>query len=320
MRFQLAILVVVAVFLAACHGSSGDRQPEYIACVEHCTAQTDISQLPLYLRLLQWTVRQDCSYHCMQQITQRAMVEGSHIHQYHGKWPFKRVFGIQEPASVIFSVLNGWMHLRYFKKIRQQVSSAYFLKKFYLGIAVVGINAWLWSTVFHTRDTPITEKLDYFSAGLYILFGFCVAILRIYYVRGWKAWMLCGACSLAYIAHVAYLSSLYRFDYGYNMLACIIVGSLQTGSWLFWSILQYTPWGRPERRSFAWMAGVSVILVSCAMALEVFDFPPYKEVLDAHSLWHAATIPLAPFFYRFLLRDTELETTYRFAKDKRSSQ
>lgn len=27
------------------------------------------------------------------------------------QWPFVRVFGIQEPASVIFSVLNGLCHL-----------------------------------------------------------------------------------------------------------------------------------------------------------------------------------------------------------------
>ncbi|KAI8075449.1 Per1-like-domain-containing protein [Gilbertella persicaria] len=298
----------------------GDRQPEYIACVEHCTATTAITQLPLYLRLLRWTPRQDCSYHCMQKITYRAMAEGSHIHQYHGKWPFQRVFGIQEPASVIFSILNGWMHLRYFKRIKQQVSDAYFLKPFYLGIAVVGMNAWLWSTVFHTRDTSITEKLDYFSAGLYILVGFCVANLRIFYLRQTKAWVLSGVCLMAYLAHITYLSSLDRFDYGYNMLACIIVGSLQTHLWLFWSVAQYTPWGKRERRPFAWMAGVSVILVSCAMALEVFDFPPYQQVLDAHSLWHAATIPLAPLFYRFLLRDTELETSVsKFAKEKRSS-
>jgi hypothetical protein len=66
------------------------------------------------------------------------------------------------------------------------------------------------------------------------------------------------------------------------------------------------------------MAGVSVVLVSCAMCLEVFDFPPYKGILDAHSLWHAATIPLAPLFYQFLLRDIELETsTDKLSKAKK---
>lgn len=33
-------------------------------------------------------------------------------YNYFPQWPFVRVFGIQEPASVIFSVLNGLCHLR----------------------------------------------------------------------------------------------------------------------------------------------------------------------------------------------------------------
>jgi hypothetical protein len=256
----------------------------------------------------------------MQKITQYAITNQRYIHQYHGKWPFQRVFGIQEPASVVFSVLNGIMHLRYYKKIQQQVNDAYFLKKFYLVTAFTGMNAWLWSSVFHTRDTPITEKLDYFSAGLYIFYGLCVAVVRIFYLRRWSAWIWTSICALLYLAHVTYLSSLERFDYGYNMTACIVVGTLQTSLWLVWSIVQYTKWGNIERRSFAWMAGASVVLVTCAMCLEVFDFPPIQEIIDAHSLWHAATIPLAPLFYRFLLRDTEFESSVsRLAKDKRSS-
>lgn len=317
-RIILALLLITGFTL--CLGSSGDRQPEYINCVEQCTATTDISQLPIHLRLLRWTVKQDCGYHCMQKITQYAITNQRYIHQYHGKWPFQRVFGIQEPASVVFSVLNGIMHLRYYKKIQQQVNDAYFLKKFYLVTAFTGMNAWLWSSVFHTRDTPITEKLDYFSAGLYIFYGLCVAVVRIFYLRRWSAWIWTSICALLYLAHVTYLSSLERFDYGYNMTACIVVGTLQTSLWLVWSIVQYTKWGNIERRSFAWMAGASVVLVTCAMCLEVFDFPPIQEIIDAHSLWHAATIPLAPLFYRFLLRDTEFESSVsRLAKDKRSS-
>lgn len=315
----LGVLVIFTV-ITVCYGSSGDRKPEYIACVEACASQTDITQLPFYLRLLQWTVKQDCGYHCMHNITKEAIENNRSIHQYHGKWPFQRFYGIQEPASVIFSILNGLMHLRYFRRLKEQVPDSYFLKKFYIMIPIVGMNAWIWSTVFHIRDTRLTEKLDYFSAGLYILYGLCVAVLRVFYLRGGWAFVWTGLCTLLYLGHISYLSSLKRFDYGYNMTACIIIGSLQTSLWLMWSIKQYTRWGNPERKPFAWMVGVSVVLVTVAMCLEVFDFPPIKQILDAHSLWHAATIPLAPLFYKFLLHDTTLETlVHKSAKDKRSS-
>ncbi|KAG2199374.1 hypothetical protein INT47_001556 [Mucor saturninus] len=319
-KHRVIIFAIVLLTLVSCsYGSSGDRQPEYQQCVAQCVSQTEYHQLPLYLRLLRWTVKQDCGYHCMHSITERAIQNERYIHQYHGKWPFQRLYGIQEPASVLFSILNGLVHCHYFKVIQTKAPDSYFLKKFYLVTCMVGMNAWLWSTVFHIRDTAWTERLDYFSAGLYILYGLCVAVVRIFYLRGVWAVLWTAMCAVAYVTHVMYLSSMARFDYGYNMMVCIVVGTCQTSLWLIWSVKQYTRWGNSERRPFAWMVGASVVMVTLAMCLEIFDFPPIGQVVDAHSLWHAATIPLAPLFYEFLVCDTELETVSRSAKDKRSS-
>ena len=33
----------------------------------------------------------------------------------------------------------------------------------WVAYSLVNINAWLWSSVFHCRDTRLTERLDYFS-------------------------------------------------------------------------------------------------------------------------------------------------------------
>lgn len=45
-----------------------------------------------------------------------------------------------------------------------------------------------------------------------------------------------------------------------------------------------------------------------AMMLELLDFAPFGRVIDAHSLWHAATIPIALGWWTFLCNDAiELE-------------
>ena len=46
-----------------------------------------------------------------------------------------------------------------------------------------------------------------------------------------------------------------------------------------------------------------ILLLLLASCLEVFDFPPFWRALDAHSLWHAATIPLARMWYSWLIED-----------------
>lgn len=45
------------------------------------------------------------------------------VPQFYGKWPFKRFYGIQEPASVLFSYLNLLVHWRMIKKYRRECRS-----------------------------------------------------------------------------------------------------------------------------------------------------------------------------------------------------
>ncbi|KAG5463414.1 MAG: Per1-like-domain-containing protein [Olpidium bornovanus] len=53
---------------------------------------------------------------------------------------------------------------------------------------------------------------------------------------------------------------------------------------------------------------LAVLALTCAMSLEIFDFPPLYGALDAHALWHAASIPVIPYWYRFLVRDARWES------------
>lgn len=307
MRTTLLVGLALSLALTGAFASTGDQSPLYSSCVAECADTHCPSELPLHLRALFWTCEQNCQYHCMQDITRTAIAHGEEVHQYHGKWPFHRLLGIQEPFSVLFSILNGCLHYKYLPVLHAQIPNSYPLKKLYIAWSIIGINTWVWSTVFHIRDFPLTEKLDYFSAGFGILYSLYYAIIRLFYIRNAlviKA--LTTVCAALFVAHISYLSFV-RFDYGYNMLACIIIGTIQTSVWLWWSIWQYTPWGDEKRRPYAWMAGFTVIAVSCAMALEVFDFPPWFGAIDAHSLWHAATIPLVVVWYKFLLKDTSYE-------------
>lgn len=67
----------------------------------------------------------------------------------------------------------------------------------------------------------------------------------------------------------------------------------------------------------AW-SGRSAILVgatTAAMSLELFDFPPFLRILDAHSLWHLATMLIARGWYGFLIRDVIMLETVNSGSD-----
>ncbi|KAE8679054.1 hypothetical protein F3Y22_tig00111402pilonHSYRG00738 [Hibiscus syriacus] len=75
-----------------------------------------------------------CRYNCMVDREKEREAVGNGPVKYHGKWPFERVFGIQEPASVAFFALNlathfhGWLSffilLYYNLPLRQEICRA----------------------------------------------------------------------------------------------------------------------------------------------------------------------------------------------------
>ena len=117
-------------------------------------------------------------------------------------------------------------------------------------------------------------------------------------------------CSLAFLGHVSYLSLLPRFDYTYNMIFNLTVGMAHNLLWILYSLpssvslfSRYPGRSRSYRPRHAYKPALFALLTTCATALELFDFPPWGRVIDAHSLWHLATAPITVFWYDFLVED-----------------
>ncbi|KAG2139065.1 Per1-like protein [Suillus clintonianus] len=329
-RRVLAILPFLVLVVA----SSGDRSSNFQNCISACYGNQCQHQttLSLALRLTRWTCTDDCKYQCMHMLTDIAIHGRSTIHQYYGKWPFWRLFGMQEPASVAFSLWNMYYHIQGWRQIRSRVPKDHPLRSYYLTWAIVSINTWLWSAVFHTRDLPLTEKLDYFSAALVILYALYYAVLRFlnqYPIRSSEdgriqrtpVFLLWSSiCAVTYVTHVTYLSILPRFDYSYNMAFNLTVGITHNLLWLLYSLpaslplirrFPYKP--KTYRPPYAYKAAVFVALTTAATALELFDFPPWGRIIDAHALWHLSTAPIAKFWYDFLIQDS-LDDGWRESK------
>ncbi|XP_038635483.1 post-GPI attachment to proteins factor 3 isoform X3 [Scyliorhinus canicula] len=162
----------------------------------------------------------------------------------------------------------------------------------------VTLNAWVWSTVFHTRDTLLTEKMDYFCASsvvLYSIYLCCVRTLGL--TRPWTASLFGALLIVLFGCHVWYLTYVH-FDYGYNMAANILIGLINILWWLCWCL-----WNR-ARLPYVWKCMIVVGLLNGLALLELLDFPPWLWVFDAHAVWHFSTIPVPFLFYSFLIDDS----------------
>jgi len=208
--------------------------------------------------------------------------------------------------------------------VSKRVPQDHPMRPYYLAWAYISINAWFWSSVFHTRDAPWTEKMDYFSAASAIMYALYLVVLRTFHLyagsgpqptvsppvphRALKPWAI--TCIITYIGHVTYLSVLPRFDYTYNMAFNLALGLTHNILWAIYSLpssrslLPRFPF-RPKayRPTFVSKAFIFVLLTTAATALELFDFPPWMFIVDAHALWHLSTVPITKFWYDFLVED-----------------
>ena len=206
---------------------------------------------------------------------------------------------MQEPFSVIFSLLNYLAHDAGVAQLRQRIPASYPLRRYYLLFGYFGLASWIFSMGFHTRDFALTEKLDYFAAGASVLYGLYFTPIRIFrldkqtpqrqsVLRAWT-----GLCICLYLAHITYLTC-WSWDYTYNMAANVAVGIVQNLLWSGYSVYRY----RKLNQLWAAWPGMIVAWIILAMSLELFDFPPWRGLIDAHSLWHLGTVLPTVWWYQ----------------------
>jgi post-GPI attachment to proteins factor 3 len=213
---------------------------------------------------------------------------------------------MQEPASVLFSLFNFLAHDNGINKIKEQIPASYPLRKYYLAFGYFGLASWIFSMLFHTRDFNLTEKLDYFAAGASVMYGLYFAVIRIFRLDKpthsgattkdsaptiVRLWTYC--CASLYLLHVWYLSFI-TFDYTYNMAANVVIGIFQNILWTWFSVQRF----RKVGRLWAAWPGLIVAWIVLAMSLELFDFPPWWGMVDAHALWHLGTVGPTIWWYK----------------------
>jgi hypothetical protein len=262
--------------------------------------------IPLQRRLLLWTCPAECDYNCQHVVTDERLARDpayrDPVLQFHGKWPFHRFLGMQEPFSVLFSLFNYLAHDAGLKKLHDRFPNPSPLVRYYRYFGYFGKVTWIFSMLFHTRDFPLTEKLDYFAAGASVLYGLYLCVIRVLrldqptrqnasLLRLWTA-----VCLALYTAHVAYLS-LWSWDYTYNMAANVVVGAATNLIWSWFSFNRY----KTLKKLWATWPGMIVAWIVFSMSLELFDFPPWQRMIDAHSLWHLSTSFATYWWYLYVL-------------------
>eukprot|EP00457_Paulinella_chromatophora_P004003 gb/GEZN01004013.1/.p1 GENE.gb/GEZN01004013.1/~~gb/GEZN01004013.1/.p1 ORF type:complete len:312 (+),score=10.48 gb/GEZN01004013.1/:398-1333(+) len=309
--FWPELLILLLLRLGGVHGSVGDQDPAFQHCVNVCerTKCQDpaLSKLPLLLELTFWTCPENCRYDCMHNITQQRSAYGLPILKYYGKWPFVRILGMQELASVVFSIANAVPNLILYRRFGRPDLRRHRMTPVWRCYSLAAINTWVWSTVFHARDFFLTERLDYYFSANFVYASAWASVIYTQRVRSWFGRLtLTLATGAMWLSHIGYLHYVHM-DYGLHVQISICLFVMYIGLWLSYA---WAHW-----QSHTWQLVLSLGITLAAAAMEVGDFPPFLGLFDAHSLWHGCTPFSAYLMFRFLVQDM----TSLIEREKRSA-
>uniref|UniRef100_A0A1I8AF27 Post-GPI attachment to proteins factor 3 n=1 Tax=Steinernema glaseri TaxID=37863 RepID=A0A1I8AF27_9BILA len=303
--------------LSHASASAGDQSVTFRLCANDCRQKFDC---PVQPHDYKWTTNNcfKCRYECMWKTVDQFAGKPP---QFFGKWPFAALwfeFGsyfyvFQEPASAVFSVMNFAAVYSMYSRIKRHISLRYRMRKVWLGYCIVGMIAWVASAFFHCMDFWLSEVLDYFAACALIMYAFfasisftCKPLQRT--SLGRILWLVIGGAVLFF--YINHISALWVFfDYGYNMKCCVICSLITALIYLRWLLVEWLQgkWRRSTKlllRVIVWSFG--------ALAFDLLDFSPLLWTIDAHSLFHLATVPVPIWLLEFVLEEAEFEGNEAF--------
>ncbi|CAI5450332.1 unnamed protein product [Caenorhabditis angaria] len=308
--------LVLAAFLwifGRLEASNGDRSQIFNECLAYCIqglaqarAQKNQAEMcPASNSAFGWTQFPcfPCRYNCMWETVELFESQAGFCPQFFGKWPFAAFFGpfglvIQEPASVIFSLANLLEVWRMLRKLKSRQGILVENREMWIGYTWIGILTWSSSTIFHTWDCSLTEKMDYFSAFAFVLSLFHISLIYMLKIQNPRVKTLLSFGFVAFYFRHIYSMNI-KMDYNYNMTLCLTISGLTTLVYLLYLVNRHRVSQRLSHSDFRliyvllWAAG--------AASLEILDFAPIFWIFDSHSLFHLATVPIPSLWWQFLV-------------------
>ncbi|XP_022902411.1 post-GPI attachment to proteins factor 3 [Onthophagus taurus] len=299
------LLLIILFNVKITFGSVGNASPYFKRCSYDCTrinCTLDGSKYKtnnlqnFFYTLTYWRCENECEYMCMWDTVDLFQKRQYRIPQFYGKWPFIKILTIQEPASTIFSLINLYAHIKMAKRMKEEIRFGSPNLWLWYGHAILFSHSWIWSAIFHARDTELTEFMDYVCAYSTILYSFYTMLMRTLYNSSKKLLVIVTALCLSfYASHATYIYT-GRFDYGYNMQVNVFTGVLAVVGWLsFWQL--------NKKQIYTRKIALYSVYIAVMTLLELIDAPPLLWTFDSHAIWHASTIPATYIVYSFAIDD-----------------
>lgn len=231
-----------------------------IQCSSNVFKKHEIFEIPGY-QIIPLSCSELCQFKCIQTVANYNKLNGFKPKKYNGHWIFIRYFGLEEPASSIFSIFNSMPHIQYIywayqqrfihkyrhtddqddndtvQVVHKESLDTYYMSNWILCYAICSSVCWLCSALYHAKRIPLYAFLDYFTAFLCLFMNCFIALRRSMNVAAKyrTIYFLFSIFTLCYIIYIyAMLSGMITFDN--HMLICYVLSFITIIIYIIWTL------------------------------------------------------------------------------------
>jgi len=173
---------------------------------------------------------------------------GTETFKLFGRWPMKRVGIFEGFCSAFLCLLSVILYSIYLIRYRNSLKSFHTISQGKYGFEglfqvyyLFWIITFLCAALFHTKDTPLTERLDYYSAFAAIIYSVYTTYVRVLWITKRSLRLAFAAPFLIYLMYHIWYMQFVSFDYGYNMIMGSIFGAAHVLAWFTWCLFTRHP-------------------------------------------------------------------------------
>jgi len=266
------------------------------------------------MMILGWDCLTECQYKCTWQTVHYFSTSQSITPRFFGSFPLERIFGLREAASSVFLLFSCFVQSIGFYKFYKGTPKSSPIRSLIVTQGIILLAVSSLAAVYHSKkegnpklNTENDENNHIFYLGKVVALGVTYAVLHFMYIGVYRflwrkmpaevksVWFSLQMIFLVYaVLSISLLHDMGPYEFFYpNFFLGVSTGIL-------WSLFCFKHF---YILSHVWKLAVLLGGFLVISILQVEDFIPLWNILDAHSIWNFCVCPLWLVWYSFCIDD-----------------
>lgn len=300
--------------------SIGDESQYFKTCTNHCSSVKCrggqylrfLDAQPWWMQAMGWGCLNECHYKCTWQTVHYFSSTQQILPHFYGQYPLERVAGLREAASAVLLIISILAQIYGLARFVKNTPKSSPIRPLVLKQGLITITVCALGSVYHAKrggDPKLnpTHFRQVVILGKFVALGVTYSILHFMYIGVYRfLWRKMPAevryvwrsLQLIFATYAGLCTLVLEIPPSQFFIPNAFLAVASAGLWAFFCVRHHL------QLSHTWKMTCLLSVAATLFILELEDFKPLYNLMDAHAFWILGTCPLPLLWYSFAIDDS----------------